>query len=116
MVAVLRLGEIFGSGKGSEIREPGQWCPAEPTFYRDEASARRVVDEREAIASGSLLLRLRKRNHDVGVLYTRNCESPVIAHKSGYGQCPPASNGWGTKPLIQDTVPPLLAEEEGLPT
>jgi hypothetical protein len=116
-VAVLRLGEIFGSGKGSEIRELGQWCPtgALPTFYRDEASARRVVDEREAIASGSLLLQLRKRNHDVGVLYTMNRKSPVTAHKSGYGQCPPESNDWGTKPLIPDTVQPLLTEEEGLP-
>jgi hypothetical protein len=48
-------------------------------------------------------------------LYTMNRKSPVTTHKSGYGQCPRESNGWGTKPLIPDIVQPLLTEEEGLP-
>jgi hypothetical protein len=29
---------------------------------------------------------------------------------------PPATNGWGTKYLVLDMAPPLLAKEEGPPT
>jgi hypothetical protein len=41
---------------------------------------------------------------------------PVTTHKSRYDRFPPAANGLGTKHPIPDTIPPLLAEEEGSPT
>jgi hypothetical protein len=49
----------------------------------------------------------------VGVLYPGYHRPLVKVKKSGYGQLPPAANGWETKHLIPDMVPPLLAEEEG---
>jgi hypothetical protein len=48
--------------------------------------------------------------------YTPYCGSLITAHKSGYDQFPPMTNGWGTKYLVSDMVPPLLVEEEGLLT
>jgi hypothetical protein len=52
----------------------------------------------------------------IKVLYPRYCGSPVMAQKSRYDWFPPVAQGRGTKHPIPDKVPPLLDEEEGLPT
>jgi hypothetical protein len=52
----------------------------------------------------------------VGFLYPRYHGPPFMAQKSGYGQFPPAADDWETKHPVSDMVPPLLAEEKGLPT
>jgi hypothetical protein len=49
------------------------------------------------------------------VLYLRYHGPPVTIQKYGYDRFPPVANGWRTKHLIPDMVPPLLAEEEGPP-
>jgi hypothetical protein len=48
---------------------------------------------------------------------------PWVPRPAGYGpKClntigfSPAAKGWGTKNLMHDMAPPLLAEEEGPPT
>jgi hypothetical protein len=40
----------------------------------------------------------------------------INAHKSGYDRLPLVANGWRTKHPVPDMAPPLLAEEEWLPT
>jgi hypothetical protein len=52
----------------------------------------------------------------VGVLYPGYHGSLVTTQKSGYNRFPPVVNDWGIKHHIPDTVPPLLAEDEGPPT
>jgi hypothetical protein len=51
----------------------------------------------------------------VGVLYLGYRGSLVMTYKSGYDRFPPTANGWGTKHLIPDIVPPLQTEDEGSP-
>jgi hypothetical protein len=48
----------------------------------------------------------------VGVLYHRYHGSPVMVQKSGYDLFPSMASDWGTKHLVPDTPPPILAEEE----
>jgi hypothetical protein len=52
----------------------------------------------------------------VRVLYPEYHGPLVTAHKSAFGRFLPLENGWGTMHPIPDTIPPLLAEEEGPPT
>jgi hypothetical protein len=51
----------------------------------------------------------------VKVLYPGYHRLPIMAQESGYYRFPPTTHGLGTKHPIPDTVPPLLAEEEGPP-
>jgi hypothetical protein len=53
----------------------------------------------------------------VKVLYPGYHGPPVTAQMNlDTAQFTPAANSWGTKYLVSDMVPPLLAEEKGLPT
>jgi hypothetical protein len=52
----------------------------------------------------------------IEVLYPWYHRPLFMTHKSGCGWFPRAGNGWGTTHPIPDMAPPLLAEEERLPT
>jgi hypothetical protein len=52
----------------------------------------------------------------VGVMYPVYRMSPITTKEYVYDRFPPTANDLGTNHPVLDTIPPLLAEEQGSPT